>query len=160
MRVAVCPGSYDPITLGHLDVVRRAAALFDEVVVAVLVNPRKSGLFTVPERLAMLDEVLRDIPGTRSAAFEGLLVDACRGVGAIALVKGVRTAGDVEYETPMALMNRRLAGVETLLVPADPRYSYVSSSLVKEVAALGGDVDDLLPPSVAARLRDRLAGRG
>ena len=154
MRRCVCPGSYDPITLGHLDVIKRAAALFDEVVVAVLHNPGKGGTFTVPERVAMVwsalaDSGLGERSGVRVQEFGGrLLVDVCREVEADAIVKGLRGSTDFGYELPMALMNRHLTGVETLFVPGDPRLEHVSSSLVKQVSAYGGDVAGLVPDVV------------
>lgn len=156
MRRCVCPGSYDPLTLGHLDVIERAATLFDEVVVALLHNPGKAGTFTPVERLEMIRSALGDRPGVRVEAFaDRLLVDVCREVGAIAVVKGLRGAADVGYELPMALMNRHLSGIETLFVPGDPRLAYVSSSLVKQVSAYGGDVTGLVPDVV----RDALVAR-
>lgn len=154
----VCPGSYDPVTNGHLDVVRRSAALFDEVVVAVVHNPSKAGSIPVPERLELLAASidadlltsgrvrLDEVPG-------GLLVDYCRRIGATAVVKGVRGSTDVDYETPMAQMNRHLSGLETVYLPGDPRWLHVSSSLVREVARLGGDVAGLVPGVVLERLR-------
>ncbi|MEQ3554797.1 pantetheine-phosphate adenylyltransferase [Pseudonocardia nematodicida] len=158
VRRAVCPGSFDPPTVGHLDVVERTAALFDEVYVAVLVNPRKQGLFTVAERVEMLAEITLHLPGVRVEAFSGLVVDYCRERGAEALVKGLRGATDYDYELPMAHMNRHLSGVETLFLPGAAGQAYVSSSLVKEVARGGGDVTPFLPPSVHARLAARLEG--
>jgi pantetheine-phosphate adenylyltransferase len=149
----VCPGSYDPVTAGHVDIVRRAARLFDEVVVAVLANPAKRGMFAVPERVEMLTEALEGLDGVRVEAVEGgLLVDYCRRVGAAAVVKGLRGGTDFAYELPMALMNRHLTGLETVFLPGDPRFEHVSSSLVKEVAGHGGDVSALVPPGVWARL--------
>ena len=149
MRRCVCPGSYDPVTLGHLDVIERAAALFDEVVVAVLHNPGKGGTFTVPERVAMVRSALGQRPDVRVEEFGGrLLVDVCREVEANAIVKGLRGSTDFGYELPMALMNRHLTGVETLFVPGDPRLEHVSSSLVKQVSAYGGDVTGLVPDVV------------
>lgn len=149
----VCPGSYDPVTAGHVDVVRRAARLFDEVVVAVLANPAKQGMFTVPERVEMLTEAFDGVGGVRVEAVEGgLLVDYCERVGAAAVVKGLRSGTDFAYELPMALMNRHLTGLETVFLPGDPRFEHVSSSLVKEVAGYGGDVSALVPPGVWARL--------
>ena len=159
MRRAVCPGSFDPLTNGHVDVVGRAAALFDEVVVLVAINPAKQGLFTVDERIAMIEEIAKPFGNVRADAFQGLLVDYCRDADVDAIVKGLRGPGDFEYELPMAQMNHRLIGIETLFMAADPRVSFVASSLVKEVAKLGGDVADLLPPSVHARLIERLAER-
>lgn len=153
-RVCVCPGSYDPVTNGHVDVVRRAAALFDEVVVAVLHNPGKQGTFSVEERTHLLEEALDGVPGVRVEAYAArLIVDVCAEVGAHAIVKGLRGGTDYAYEMPMALMNRHLSGVETLFLPADPRFAHVSSSLVKEVVRLGGDVEGLVPDAVLAALR-------
>ncbi|WP_370589054.1 pantetheine-phosphate adenylyltransferase [Pseudonocardia sp. C8] len=156
MRRAVCPGSYDPPTVGHLDVIVRTAALFDEVFVAILVNPRKQGLFAIEERVEMLKEITADLPGVQVESFSGLVVDYCRDRGAQALVKGLRGATDYDYELPMAHMNRHLTGVETLFLPGAPGQVYVSSSLVKEVARGGGDVTPFLPASVHARLVERL----
>jgi pantetheine-phosphate adenylyltransferase len=158
VRRAVCPGSYDPPTVGHLDVIARTAGLFDEVYVAILVNPRKEGLFSVDERVAMLTEITADLPGVRVESFQGLVVDYCRERGAGAMVKGLRGATDYDYELPMAHMNRHLTGVETLFLPGAPGQVYVSSSLVKEVARGGGDVTAFLPPSVHTRLLERLPG--
>lgn len=158
VRRAVCPGSYDPPTVGHLDVIARTAGLFDEVFVAILVNPRKQGLFSVDERVEMLTEITADLPGVGVEAFSGLVVDYCRERGAQALVKGLRGATDYDYELPMAHMNRHLTGVETLFLPGAPGQVYVSSSLVKEVARGGGDVTPFLPPSVLARTVERLRG--
>ncbi len=152
MALALCPGSFDPVTCGHVDLVQRAATLFDEVVVLVLTNPAKAGLFPPGQRVALLEEALGDTGVRVEAATGGLLVDHAARLGAAALVKGVRTAADVEHETPMALMNRHLSGVETVLLPADPRWAHVSSTLVKEVSALGGDVRGLVPAPVLAAL--------
>jgi len=155
-RRCVCPGSYDPVTNGHLDIIGRAAQLFDEVVVAVLHNPAKRGTFEVEERLDFLRVALGDQLASgqvRVQAFAGrLLVDVCREVGAVAVVKGLRGTGDLGYELPMALMNRHLTGVETVFLAADPALEHVSSSLVKEVAAYGGDVTGLVPDLVLRRL--------
>jgi pantetheine-phosphate adenylyltransferase len=160
-RLAVCPGSFDPVTNGHVDVVRRAAALFDEVVVAVLANPAKRGLFDVPERVELIEASL-DGPGgparVRVEAVDGgLLVDYCRRIGASAVVKGLRSGTDFAYELPMALMNRHLTGLETVFLPGDPTLEHVSSSLVKEVAAHGGDVRGMVPDAVLDRLPAALA---
>jgi pantetheine-phosphate adenylyltransferase len=157
MTTAVCPGSFDPVTHGHLDIVARAAKLFDEVTVAVLVNPGKSGLFSVDERVSMLREVTANLSGVTIEAFEGLLVDFCRERGIAAIVKGLRAVTDFDYELQMAQMNSRLAGVETVFVPTSPEWSFLASSLVKEVAAHGGDVSGLVPPAVLTRLHERLA---
>jgi pantetheine-phosphate adenylyltransferase len=156
-RRCVCPGSYDPVTNGHVDVVRRAAALFDEVVVAVLHNPAKAGTFTVEERIGFLREALGEVGGVRVEAFAGrLIVDVCRELDAPVLVKGLRGGTDFAYELPMALMNRHLTGLETLFLPGDPELGHVSSSLVKEVARYGGDVSGLVPEPVRVALEHRL----
>lgn len=157
MRKAVCPGSFDPVTNGHLDVFARAAALADEVIVAVLVNKTKSSLFTVDERIEMLREVVAPYPNIRVDAFHGLLVDYCKDNGVPAIVKGLRAVSDFDYELQMAQMNYRLAGVETLFVSTNPLYSYLSSSLVKEVATYGGDVSGLVPDAVLQRLSARIS---
>jgi pantetheine-phosphate adenylyltransferase len=157
-HLAVCPGSYDPVTNGHVDVIRRATALFEEVVVAVLANPAKAGLFPLEERVDLLRASLAELPGVRVDAVEGvLLVDYSRSVGASAVLKGVRSSADVAYELPMALMNRHLTGLETIFLPGNPAYEHVSSSLVKEVASYGGDVRGLVPDAVLPRLLDKLA---
>ena len=160
-RRAVCPGSFDPITMGHVDVLVRAAALYDEVVVAVLHNPAKSGTFTVEERIGFIESSLPDSVAAhvRVEAFAGrLLVDVCRDVGAEVIVKGLRGGTDFAYELPMALMNRHLTGVETVFLPGAPEFEHVSSSLVKEVARFGGDVAGLVPDVVHAALAERFAG--
>jgi pantetheine-phosphate adenylyltransferase len=159
MSRAVCPGSFDPVTLGHLDVVARAARLFDEVVVAVGVNASKSRLFSPEERLEMLEKALADLPNVRVEGFTGLVTEFCTTVGAQAIVKGLRSSSDFDYELPMAHMNSALTGVETVFLPASTGQSFVSSSLVKEVAGFGGDVSAFLPSSVHERLLARLAER-
>lgn len=157
-RTAVVPGSFDPVTRGHVDIVERACRLFASVRVGVLVNPSKQGMFDADERLALLRESLDHLDGVVVEAPEDrLLVDYCRRVGAVAVVKGVRSSADVEYETPMVHMNRHLSGVETVLLAADPATSFVSSSLVKEVAGRGGDVDALVPEPVARAIAERRA---
>ena len=156
MPTAVCPGSFDPVTHGHLDIVARAARLFDEVVIGVLVNPAKHELFSVDERVSMLRDVTGELSGVRVESFEGLLVDFCRERGITAIVKGLRAVTDFDYELQMAQMNSRLAGIETVFVPTSPEWSFLASSLVKEVAAHGGDVSGLVPPSVLTRLTERL----
>ncbi len=156
MRKAVCPGSFDPVTNGHLDVFIRAADLADEVVVAVLINKTKSSLFDVEERMEMLREVVAPYPTIVVDAFHGLLVDYCRDHGIKAIVKGLRAVSDFDYELQMAQMNFRLAQVETLFVSTNPLYGYLSSSLVKEVATYGGDVSGLVPDAVLPRLYERV----
>ena len=149
----MCPGSFDPVTNGHVDVITRAAALYDELVVAVLVNPGKAGLFTVDERMELLREAVAELPNVVVDSFSGLLVDYCRSHDIPVVVKGLRAVGDFEYELQMAQMNARLApGVETVFVPARAEHAFVASSLVKEVAALGGDVSGLVPGPVHDRL--------
>jgi pantetheine-phosphate adenylyltransferase len=159
MRRAVCPGSFDPVTHGHLDIVGRAAALFDEVVVAVLVNKNKRNLFAVDERIAMLEEVTAALPNVSIGSFHGLLVDYCREHEIHAIVKGLRAVTDFDYELQMAQMNQRLSGIDTLFMSTSPEYSFVSSSLVKEVATFGGDVAHLLPEPVHRRLLERIRER-
>jgi pantetheine-phosphate adenylyltransferase len=153
----VCPGSFDPVTNGHLDVIGRAAGLYDEVVVAVLVNITKQCLFTVDERLEMLGEVTARYGNVRVERFQGLLVDFCAANGISAVIKGLRAVSDFEYEMQMAQMNYQMAKVETLFMTTNPQYSFLSSSLVKEIARYGGDVSGLVPEKVLARLRARLA---
>ena len=148
MRRAVCPGSFDPVTNGHVDVIARAAGLYDELVVAVLVNPGKAGLFPVEERMDLLREAVADLPNVTIDSFSGLLVDYCRDRDIPVIVKGLRAVGDFEYELQMAQMNRELAGIETLFVPTAPQVGHLSSSLVKQIATFGGDVSGLVPKAV------------
>lgn len=155
MTRVVCPGSFDPVTNGHLDIIGRASRLFDEVVVAVLVNDKKTSLFTLEERLDMLGSVTADLPNVTLASFRGLLVEFCTAHDIAAIVKGLRAVSDFDYELQMAQMNNRLTGVDTLFIPTSPDYSYLASSLVKEVAKGGGDVSGLVPDQVVARLRER-----
>ncbi|MDQ4007392.1 MAG: pantetheine-phosphate adenylyltransferase [Actinomycetota bacterium] len=159
MRRAVCPGSFDPVTNGHLDIIARASTLFDEVVVAVLVNKSKRSMFTVEERMDMLREVAAGFPNVKVDSFHGLLVNFCRDRDIVAIVKGLRAVSDFDYELQMAQMNSSLAPVETVFVPTSPEYSFLASSLVKEVAAYGGDVSGLLPEHVLPRLMKRLEER-
>ena len=157
MRRAVCPGSYDPVTNGHLDIAQRAAGLFDEVVVAVLVNKTKKTLFSVDERLEMIREVTADLPNVRVDSWHGLLVDYCKAHDIKVIVKGLRAVSDFDYELQMAQMNQQLSGVETLFMPTNPLWSFLSSSLVKEAATYGGNVGHLIPPPVHERLLKRVA---
>ena len=156
MRRAVCPGSFDPVTNGHLDIIRRAARLFDEVTVGVLVNPNKQGLFSVDERLTMLGDVVTGLDNVKVEAFEGLLVNFCRDHDIDAIVKGLRAVSDFDTELQMAQMNASLSGIETVFVPTSPEWSFLASSLVKEVARFGGDVSGLVPSEVLTRLTERL----
>jgi pantetheine-phosphate adenylyltransferase len=156
MRRAVCPGSFDPVTNGHLDIIGRASRLFDEVIVAVLVNESKAGLFPHDERVAMLREVTAEYANVRVDGFQGLLVDYCRDQGAAVVIKGIRAVSDFDYELKMAQMNVGLAGIETLFMPTNPLYSFLSSSLIKDVAKWGGDVTPHVPEVVARRLAERL----
>jgi pantetheine-phosphate adenylyltransferase len=158
VRRAVCPGSFDPVTNGHVDVITRAAALYDELVVAVLVNPGKAGLFSVDERMELLRDAVSDLPNVSVDSFQGLLVDYCKTHDIPVIVKGLRAVGDFEYELQMAQMNRELAGVETLFVPTAPQVGHLSSSLVKQIAGFGGDVSRLVPKGVLDRLLERRAG--
>ncbi|MFG2884489.1 pantetheine-phosphate adenylyltransferase [Streptomyces sp. NPDC048297] len=156
MRRAVCPGSFDPITNGHLDIIARASRLYDEVYVAVMINKSKKGLFDIEERIELIRQVTADFANVRVEAFHGLLVDFCKQRDIPAIVKGLRAVSDFDYELQMAQMNVGLTGVETLFVPTNPTYSFLSSSLVKEVAAWGGDVSHLVPPVVLDALNERL----
>ncbi len=161
MRKAVCPGSFDPVTNGHIDIISRASELFDEVVVAVGVNKGKSRarLFSAEERISMLEKVCSDFPNVTVAGFEGLLTDFCAERGIRAIVKGLRAVSDFDYELQMAQMNSSLAGVETVFIPCSPEYSFLASSLVKEVAMFGGDVSGLVPADILTLLTERLAQR-
>jgi pantetheine-phosphate adenylyltransferase len=160
MRRAACPGSFDPITNGHLDIVLRASKLFDEVVVAVSINKNKTTLFTIDERIELIRQAVRDHPKAATNVVvepsPGLLVDFCRAHDIQAVVKGLRAVSDFDYELQMAQMNHRLAEVETLFMSTNPQYAFLSSSLVKEVARYGGDVSGLVPDVVLKQLRERL----
>ncbi|HET6625471.1 MAG TPA: pantetheine-phosphate adenylyltransferase [Nocardioidaceae bacterium] len=159
MRRAVCPGSFDPVTNGHIDIIARASTLFDEVVVAVGVNKSKQRLFSADERIAMLTEACADYANVRIDSFDGLLTDFCRIHDIHAIVKGLRAVSDFDYELQMAQMNSSLADIETVFVPTSPEYSFLASSLVKEVATFGGDVSSLVPARVLERLTARLQER-
>lgn len=156
MRRVVCPGSFDPVTNGHMDIIGRSSRLFDEVIVAVLINESKTGLFPVAERIELLGAATAEYGNVRIESFRGLLVDFCRAQDAEIVVKGLRAVSDFDYELQMAQMNVGLAGIETLLMPTNPLYSFLSSSLVKEIAKWGGDVSPHVPPMVATRLVARL----
>lgn len=156
-RIAVVPGSFDPVTLGHLDVIERAAGIFDELHVLVVHNPDKSALLPIASRVSLLEQAILDggLPGNIVVASwsVGLLVDYCTEVGASVLIKGIRSQVDVAYETPMAIVNRDLASVETIFLLPDPAHAHVSSSLVRQVAALGGNVAPYVPPAVSEFLQ-------
>jgi len=152
---ALCPGTFDPVTNGHLDIIERAAQRFDALVVGVLDNPSKQPLFGVEERVSLLKEATQQLPNVEVAAFTGLLVDYAKARGVDVVVKGLRAVTDFEYEIQMAQMNHALSGVETLFMTTAPQWSFLSSSLVKEVARFGGDVSGLVPPVVAERLREK-----
>lgn len=156
-RLAVVPGSFDPLTSGHVDVIQRSTRLFDRVVVAVLINPTKTPLFTVEERVAMIQEATVRIPGVEVDSFQGLLADYVQRRGAVAIVRGLRTATEFSDEWPVAMMNRRLnARCETVFVVPSIDHMCVSSRLVREIASLGGPIEGLVPPSVAPRLLERV----
>ena len=158
-RRALCPGSFDPVTNGHLDIIERASVLYDELTVAVFINRSKSSMFTGQERREMLSEAIGNRPNVRVDLFEGLVVDYCRSHEIPVIVKGLRAISDYEYELQMAQMNRGLAGIETVFMPTNPEYSFLASSLVKEIANWGGDVSGLVPPLVNKRLIEQAANR-
>ena len=160
MATALCPGSFDPVTNGHLDIIGRAAQLYDEVIVAVFINESKSSLFTVDERRELLTEATAGYGNVRIDAFHGLVVDYCKTYDIPVIVKGLRAVSDFDYELQMAQMNRGLAGVDTLFMPTNPEYSFLASSLVKEIAKWGGDVSQLVPANVLKRLLDRTGSTG
>ena len=153
---AVFPGTFDPPTVGHLDVIGRAAAAFDELIVATGVNQSKNRLFGPQERIEMLTELVEPFPNVRVGTFDGLLVDYCRAEGAAVMVKGLRSAADYDYELQMAQLNRRMTGVDTFFLPTAPEHAFISSSWVKEIARLGGDVSTFVTPAVHARLLNTL----
>ncbi len=160
MRKAVCPGSFDPITFGHLDVIERASGIFDEVIIAVMVNRTKASLFTVEERISMIKDVVAKYHNVKVDSWSGLLVDYCKTNGVSAIVKGLRAVSDFDYELQMAQMNLQLKGVDTLFMATTPAYSFLSSSLVKEIANYGGDVSALVPANVLSLMKTRLAEGG
>lgn len=161
MRIAVYPGSFDPLTNGHVDIIRRGARMFDRIIVAILLNAEKAPVFTADERARLIREVFRDTPSVEADTFEGLLVDYMRHKQANVIVRGLRAVSDFEYEMQMALMNRHLSpDVETVFMMPAEQYTYVSSRLVKEVASLGGSVTGLVPQQVEQRLAEKRAARG
>lgn len=157
MTTALYPGSFDPPTNGHLDVIRRAAAIFEHLVVGVVVNPSKTPMFTAEERVGLLRHLVADYDHVEVGSFEGLLVRFARAHGVDVVVKGLRAVSDFDYELQMAQMNRTLDHMETLFLPTNPTWGYLSSSLVREVALLGGAVDELVPPTVATALEEKLS---
>jgi pantetheine-phosphate adenylyltransferase len=159
MRRAVCPGSFDPITYGHLDIIERASRHFDEVIVAVLENRTKSSLFTVDERISMITEVTKKFSNVRVDSWSGLLVDYCKSNSVQSIVKGLRAVSDFDYELQMAQVNLQGSGVETMFMATSPTHSFLSSSLVKELAHYGGDVSSMVPSSINEALKRRVAGK-
>jgi len=157
VKRVVCPGSFDPITFGHIDIIERASKMFDEVVIAVLVNKTKSTLFTVPERIEMITEVTSKFPNVRVDSWSGLLVDYCESNQISVIVKGLRAITDFDYELQMSQINLQLKGVETLFMSTAPAHSFLSSSLVKEIAGYNGDVSNYIPASLLEKLKVRLA---
>ncbi|HEY7137949.1 MAG TPA: pantetheine-phosphate adenylyltransferase [Acidimicrobiia bacterium] len=161
MAIALCPGSFDPVTNGHVDIIERTARHFDEVIVAVIRNPQKSqSLFTLEERQEMLRDVCGHLTNVRIEFFKGLLVDFAADHGADAIVKGLRAISDFDYELQMAQMNQRLSGIDTFFISTSPQHSFLSSSLVREVARFGGDVSSMVPALVAKRLEERFGQSG
>jgi len=151
----VCPGSFDPVTNGHLDVFARASRLFENVIVAVMVNRNKQGLFSSQERIEMVKETVAHLPNVKVEGFEGLLADFCKQRDIGAIVKGLRAVSDFDYEIGMAQLNRGLTSVETLFIATNPEFGYLSSSVVKDVASFQGDISGLVPPAVAVRLKEK-----
>jgi pantetheine-phosphate adenylyltransferase len=159
VATALCPGSFDPVTNGHLDIIERTARHFDQVIVAVIRNPQKNSLFSLEERQEMLHEVTAHLPNIRIEFFKGLLVDFAKDHGANAIVKGLRAISDFDYELQMAQMNQRLSGIDTFFISTSPQHSFLSSSLVREVARFGGDVSSMVPKTVVERLAKAFAER-
>jgi pantetheine-phosphate adenylyltransferase len=161
VAIALCPGSFDPVTLGHLDIIERSARHFDQVIIAVIRNPQKSqSLFSLEERQEMLEEALPHVGNVRLEFFKGLLVEFAKEQGADAIVKGLRAVSDFDYELQMAQMNQKLSGIDTFFLSTSPQYSYLSSSLVREVARFGGDVSAMVPKHVNDRLIERFRAEG
>ena len=160
MSKAIYPGTFDPLTLGHLDVIKRAAGVFDELIIGVGNNPSKKALFTLRERLAMVRKETADLPNVQVESFRGLAVDFADAHGADVILRGVRSVADFEYELQMATANRASAGVETIFMTPTPEYEFVSARLIKELAAMGGDVSKLVTPAVEKKLRTKFARRG
>lgn len=160
MKIAICPGSFDPVTLGHLDIIRRASQMFDKVIVAVLVNPEKNPSFTAEERLDMIRRVITDIPNVEVECFEGLLADYARLKNAHTIVKGLRAVTDFEYEFQMALINRKLnPEADTVFLTTSSQHMYLSSSMVKSIASFGGDISDFVPECICDEISRRLVSQ-
>ena len=156
MRIAICPGTFDPITNGHLDLIKRGLRIFDEVIIAAALNPKKAPLFSIDERLAMIRESVRDLSNVRVEAFDGLLVDYANSRGCVAIIRGLRAISDFEYELQMALMNRRLdRHIETVFMMPSEEYSFLSSTIVKEAASFGGSVKGLVPETVERAVQEK-----
>lgn len=156
MKVAIYPGSFDPFTKGHLDILKRAAGLFDHVIVGVLVNPSKQCLFSPAERVNMINDVTKDLENTRAVHFDGLLVEACKAMGACAIIRGLRAVSDYEFEMQMFSVNNQLAPeIETVFLMASPKYSFLSSSIAKEVARYGGNIKGLLPDKIINKVMEK-----
>ena len=161
MKTAIYPGSFDPVTLGHYDIIERAAKIFDKLIVGVLINSAKSPLFSVEERVKMLEDVTADLPNVEIKAFNGLLIDFVRQNDANVIVRGLRAITDFEYELQLAQMNRVIAPeIDTLFLTTNLKYAYLSSSMAKEVAMYGGDISEFLDPAVARKVREKYAGAG
>ncbi|MBI5843342.1 MAG: pantetheine-phosphate adenylyltransferase [Deltaproteobacteria bacterium] len=159
-RIAIYPGSFDPVTNGHLDIIKRGVKLFDTIIVAILVNPRKNNLFTVEEREEMLKEVLKDTPNTQVESFQGLLVDFAARKNATAILRGLRAVSDFEYEFQMALMNRKLQReIQSVYLMTGLRWIFTSSSIIKEAAQFGGDINGMVPPIVKKRLEEKFGAK-
>ncbi len=160
MKIAVCPGSFDPVTNGHLDIIKRAAKLFDEVIVLVVINPAKKPSFSVEERVKLIDRVVADIPNVRVDSYYGLLVDYLKEKGATVIVKGLRAVSDFEYEFQMSLTNKKLnPDVETVFLTTGTKHMYLSSSIVKQIASFGGEIDEFVPECILGDIRERLTAK-
>ena len=160
MNIAICPGSFDPITKGHMDIIKRSSKMFDKLYVAVLTNSSKKSSFTIDERMEMIRKCTADIPNVEVCTFEGLLAQHAKKIGAIAIVKGLRAVTDFEYEFQMALTNKKInKDLETIFLTTNSKYMYLSSSIVKEIARYGGDISDFVPPAVLPDIENRLKNR-
>ena len=159
MNIAIVPGSFDPVTNGHLDIIRRTSGLFDTVYVSILSNSSKTPLFTIEERINLIQRVTKDIPNVKVESFTGLLVDYAREKNAKFIVKGLRAVSDYEYEVQMSLTNKQLAPeIETFFITTNSKYAYLSSSIVKEVAKYGGDITEMVPPEIIEDIKEKIGG--